>query len=137
MSVNLVALRLSAMDSLHVKSVAENELNLLVPTQVCKPVPGEHAFYSDDQTLAVWSYYPEKAFGITIDFTTNQYRTLGIENTDVLFPSVKIDSTIMFVRFGVKSHVGSLWKLVLAKPNIHPLAVYAQGGPYTVSLPFQ
>jgi hypothetical protein len=51
--VDPVILSLAAMDSLHVKGVAEDEGDLLLGADISEPVPDEHALEPGDDILPV------------------------------------------------------------------------------------
>ena len=60
MGVHPVILDLGSVDSPHVQSMAQNELDPLPGTHVDQPIPGESAFHTDDQTFAEGSNCFEK-----------------------------------------------------------------------------
>jgi hypothetical protein len=51
--VDPVIFALAAMDSLHVEGVAEDEGDLLLGTDISKPVPDEHALNPDNDIVPV------------------------------------------------------------------------------------
>lgn len=61
--IDLVVLRLSAMDGFHVEGMAEDEFDTFLAAQVGKPVPGEHAFHADHQVVAECMFVRRKASG--------------------------------------------------------------------------
>jgi len=61
MRIDLVILGFPTMDRFHKESVTENELNAFLPAEVGKPVPGEHAFNTNNQVIPERRYSFEKA----------------------------------------------------------------------------
>jgi hypothetical protein len=53
----------------------------------------------------------EERFGVRSDVLVNSDLAFGIEDTDVHLLGVQIDSTIVFVLFGVESHMASSFGL--------------------------
>jgi hypothetical protein len=53
----------------------------------------------------------EKRFRVCFDVLVKAYFAFGIEDTDVHLFGMKIDSTIVFVLLGVKSHMASSFGL--------------------------
>ena len=87
--------------------MAENEGDVLLDTEICDLVPGEHALHSNHDILTEGSNDTEKSFLICVDVLVNPDIASGIEDTDKHSLSVQIDSTIKLVLFGVKSHRSS------------------------------
>jgi len=75
--------------------------------EVSDPVPGEHALYSDHDVLTERSYDAEKCFWVRSDVLMNLNLASAVKDTDIHFLSMKVDSTIILVLFGVKSHWAS------------------------------
>ena len=105
MGIDLVGLRLTAMDGFHIKGMTEDELDTFFTAKIGKPVPGEHAFDTDHQAIAVRSNDLEKVFRTATDVAVDEDRSFPVKNADVHFSGMKIDSAVMFVCFRVKSHV--------------------------------
>jgi len=68
------------------------------------PVPGKHALGTDDHIFLVGPNGLQKGIRLGFDVAMQQCLSLLIENTQVHFVGVQVDSTVMFVLFGVKSH---------------------------------
>ena len=51
-SINAIAFGLAAVDSFHVEGVSEREGDGVIFARIGEPIPGEHAFAADDQSLA-------------------------------------------------------------------------------------
>jgi hypothetical protein len=80
-------------------------------TQISDPVPGEHAFYSNHDVLPEGSDDAKKGPRVRIDVLVNPDVAPGIKDADKHFFGMKVDSTIIFVLFGVKSHRASSFGL--------------------------
>jgi hypothetical protein len=99
------------MNGFHVQGMTEGELDSFFTAKIKKPVPGEHAFYPNYQTFPEGSDDFEEIFRVTADVAMDKDIALSIENTDIHFPGMKIDSAVVFVCFRVKSHKGPLWSI--------------------------
>jgi hypothetical protein len=98
-------------DGFHVEGMAENEGDVLLDTEICDPVPGEHALHSNHDVLTEGSNGMEKSFLVCVDVLMNPDIASGIDNADKHIFGMQIDSTIKLVLLGVKSHKASsfLW----------------------------
>jgi len=94
MGVDLVVLRLSAVDCLHVERVAKDEGNALSSTEVGEPVPGEHALGGDDEVFAIGVNGTEKGRGSGSHLPVEPDLTLGIEYAEVEGACVQIDAAV-------------------------------------------
>jgi hypothetical protein len=94
-------------DRFHVEGMAENEGDVLLDTEICDPVPGEHALHSNHDVLTEGSNDAEKSFRVGVDILVNPDVAPGIHDTDKHSLSVQIDSTIEFVLFRVEIHMAS------------------------------
>lgn len=110
--VNAVVFGLSAMDSLHVQGMPEDEGDVLLRAEVGDPVPAEETLDGDDEVLAVGLDDLEQFAGIAGKFAVNEGFTGLVENADVHAAGVKVDSTVMLVLLGVESHRGLLGQRV-------------------------
>jgi hypothetical protein len=104
--------------------MAENEGDVLLDTEICDPVPGEHALHSNHDVLTEGSNDTEKSFRVCVDVLMNPDIATGIENTDKHIFGMQVDSTIKFVLLGVKSHIGFLLLMgygIVATPSLPSL----------------
>jgi hypothetical protein len=76
----------------------------LFSTEVSKPVPGKHAFGSQDDLIAVGGDGLEKRLGGGWHVTVQQRFTSLVEDAHVHGAGVEIDPTVKRVLFGVESH---------------------------------
>ena len=60
------------MDGLHVEGMTEDKRDALVGTEVGEPVPGEHAFDSDDETLVDTGQWPSEGLRVGFHVTVHQ-----------------------------------------------------------------
>jgi len=108
------------MDCFHVEGMAENEGDVFLDTEISDPVPGEHAFDSDHDVLAEGSNGMEKSFRVGVDVMMNPDIAPGIKDADKHVFGMQVDSTIILVLLGVKSHRASSfgWDMVLLQTYI-------------------
>ena len=66
-AVDLVVFGLATVDRSHVQGVAEHEGDLLLDAQIREPVPGEHAFGTDDQLFPIGLDGPQEILGAGSD----------------------------------------------------------------------
>jgi hypothetical protein len=126
MGVDLIVFGFSSMDSFHVEGMAKDEGNIFFRTEISDPVPGEHTFRSDNQVFAEGRYDVQEGFLVRFDVLVDPYLASRVEDTDKHFFGVKVDSAIVLVLFGVKSHWASSFGL---KCFLVPEAFYhASGG---------
>ena len=84
--------------------MSEHEGDFMSSTQIRKPVPAKNAFDSDSNVIDIGENYLEKQFRIGFDILVNMDFTFLIEDTDLHFPGMKIDTAIVLVLLTVKSH---------------------------------
>jgi len=89
----------------------------MLGTEIGDPIPGEHAFHGDDNVLSERFYDLEENFSIGFDISVQEDLPGFIQDAEIHFFRMKVDSTIKFVLFSVKSHLVSsffigLWFLV-------------------------
>jgi hypothetical protein len=102
--VDLVIFGLAAVDGFHVQGMTEDKRDTMLLTQIGNPVPGEHAFYGDDNILPEGFYDAEKDISSSCNVSVQSDLPCFIEDAEIHFFGVKVDSAIKFVLFGVKSH---------------------------------
>ena len=107
MGVDLVVLALAAMDCFHIESMSQYKGNSLSDTKVSYPVPGEHALRCHHNVLPVGSNKLKKCVGIRIQVPVSHNLSTAAEYAHIHFLCVQVDSTIIFVLFGVESHLVS------------------------------
>jgi len=87
--------------------MAQDEGNLFLNTEISDPVPGEHALHGDNDVLPERADGFEKALTIGINISMQPDFSGIIEDAEVHFSGMQVDSAIKFVLFGVKSHLVS------------------------------
>jgi hypothetical protein len=102
--INFIVFALAAMDGAHVQGMAQDKGNIFILTQISQPVPGEHTFSADNNILPVLPDGPEKGFRIGPDVSVQDSFTLPVEDAQIHFVGVQVDSTIKIMLFSVKSH---------------------------------
>jgi hypothetical protein len=104
MGVDLVVLRLSAVNGLHVQGVAQDEGDTLAGAQIGQPVPGEHAFDADHDVLAVRANDGQEVLGAGRSVAVDEDLAAGIEDADVHASGVQVDTAVVSVLLCVESH---------------------------------
>ncbi|OPY69567.1 MAG: hypothetical protein A4E62_01795 [Syntrophorhabdus sp. PtaU1.Bin002] len=107
MGIDLVVLRLSSMDGFHIQSMTEDKGNTFFPAEIGNPVPGKHALDRHHEILTVWLDRPEKGSPVGIHVPVEFYFPFRIEDAQVHFSCMEIDSAIEFVLTCVKVHKAS------------------------------
>jgi hypothetical protein len=106
-SVDTIVLCFSSVNGFHVQCVTEDKTDLFLSTQVCKPVPSEHALDTNNEVFTERSDGAEKQLWIGPKVSVQKHLIFLTQNADVHVSRVQVDSAIMFVSCGIKSH-GSL-----------------------------
>jgi hypothetical protein len=88
--------------------MAQDEGDVLFDAEIGNPVPGEHALDSDDDVLSERFNGLEEDMPIGFDVAVEHYFSGTVKDAEVHFFGMKVDSAIILVLFGVKSHVGFL-----------------------------
>jgi len=128
--VNLVVLRLAAVNGLHRERVAQDEGNALGRTHIGQPVPREHAFGRHDQILAVRRDGLKERRRRRGHIPVDAHLASGVEDADGHGLHVQIDPAVVLVLSVVESHRSSscaLCALALRQPT---QGVGAGGGLY-------
>jgi hypothetical protein len=88
LGVDLVVFCFPAMDCLHVEGMSEDKGNAFFVAKIGYPVPGEDAFYRNDNILTIRSDGFQK--GITVGFHVAMFPdfSLFIEDADIHFSCV-------------------------------------------------
>jgi len=84
--------------------MAKNEGDSFLNAKISYPVPCEHAFYCYNDIFPERLDDSEKNISISIDVSVQPDLPFCIKDAEIHFPCVKIDSAIILVLFGVKSH---------------------------------
>lgn len=83
------------MNRLHVQGVAEDEIQILLGTEVSQPVSGEHAFYShDDILLVVRSDGVEESLRVGRQMPMYEDFTRLINQADVHCLGMQVDTAV-------------------------------------------
>jgi len=95
------------MDGFHVKGMTQDKGNPFLDTEIGDPVPGEHTFHGDDNVLSIRMNDLEEDLTIGNNISVQPGFSCLIEDAEIHFVGVKVDSAIEFVMFGVESHLVS------------------------------
>jgi hypothetical protein len=106
--VDLIVLRLTPVDGLHVEGMAEDKGDLLSGAEISQPVPGEDTFDGDHEIVPVRRDNAEKRLGARAHVSVNEHGAALVQDTAVHGPRVQVDSTVVAMRLGIESHWGLL-----------------------------
>ena len=101
------------MNRLHVQRVAEHEGNAVFGAEVGEPVPGEHTFDGDSETVTVGRDGVEERAAVGGIIAVQDGLTCSVEDAQVHASGVQIDAAVESVRLLigwllVKAHHGLL-----------------------------
>jgi hypothetical protein len=91
------------MDGFHVEGVPQDKGDFLFSAEIGEPIPGEHAFDRDDQTLTVGSNSRAKRFRSGFPMTVQQGLTIVAQDADVHGTRMQVDTAVKRVWVGVAS----------------------------------
>ena len=95
------------MNGFHLQGMAQDEGDAMLCAEISDPVPGEHTFHGDDNVLSERLDELEEDFSIGFNVSVQPDLPGFIQDAEIHFFCMKVDSTIKFVLFGVKSHLDS------------------------------
>jgi hypothetical protein len=101
--VDRVVFGLPTMDGLHVQGMAEDEREAFVSPQVGQPVPGEHPFDRDDETLSRGRHDVQTGLWVRLHMTMHENLAALIEDADVHGTGMQVDAAVTLVLGVVKS----------------------------------
>jgi len=104
MGVDFIVFAFAPVYGPHVQGMAEDKGNVFLVAEISQPVPGKHAFGTDNNVFPVWLDCSKEDFRIGPDVSVQDCLPVSIENAQIHFVGVPVDSTIKIVLFGVKSH---------------------------------
>jgi len=105
--INLVVLRLAAVNGLHRQRVAEHERDAFGRADIGQPVPREHALGRHDEIRAVRRDDLEERRRGRRHVAVHEHLARRVEDADVHGLHVQIDSAVVLVRSVVESHRSS------------------------------
>jgi hypothetical protein len=88
--------------------LTQDERDLFILTEIGQPVPRKHAFGGNHKIIAERIYCPQKCIRPGSYVAVQDDITFPVEDAEIHFVGVQVDSTVKFVLFGVKSHGGLL-----------------------------
>ena len=107
MEVDLIIFGFASVYCFHIEGMPQDKGDTLPATEVSYAVPGEHALDSYDNVFPEGLYSIEKDLGAGINVPVQSDLPGFIQDTEIHFSGMKIDSAIKFVLFGVESHTAS------------------------------
>jgi hypothetical protein len=79
--------------------------DVVFSTKVGDPIPAKDTFHTDNDVIEVWKDHLEKWFRIGFDVLMHFGFTSLIENADIHFSRMKVDTAVVLVLLLIKSHV--------------------------------
>jgi hypothetical protein len=84
--------------------MSKDKGNVFHGTEISQPVPGKHTFGADHDILAVWLDSLEKDIRFSPDIAVQKGIPVLIENAEIHFVGMEIDSAVKCMLFSIKSH---------------------------------
>jgi hypothetical protein len=84
--------------------MSKDKVNFVIGAQIGKPVPAKDAFNPDNDVFEEGKDQFEKEFGIGFDVYMNQNFSLVVQDTNVHFSGMQIDTAIVLVLLIVEFH---------------------------------
>jgi hypothetical protein len=84
--------------------MSKDKVNFVITTKISKPVPAENAFNPDNDVFKEGKDQFEKEFGIGFDVFMDDDLSLVVQDTNVHFPGMQVDTAIVLVLLIVKFH---------------------------------
>jgi hypothetical protein len=81
--INPVVFCFAAMYRLHIQGVTEDEGDLVLSTQICEPVPGEHTLDGDDEIISIGFDNPQEPIRPSRQVPMDQDLPILVEDTEV------------------------------------------------------
>jgi len=82
----------------------EHKGYFVLGTKVCYPIPAKDAFNTDNDVIDIWKDQFKEQLCIGFDIFVNMGFALFVEDADIHFSGVQIDTAIVLVLLIVKSH---------------------------------
>jgi hypothetical protein len=102
--IDFIVFCFAAVYGFHVQCMSKDKINFVIGAQISKPVPTENAFNPDNDVFNKRKGQLEKEFGIGFDVFMGDDRSLVVQDTNVHFPGMQIDTAIVFVLLIVEFH---------------------------------
>jgi hypothetical protein len=102
--VDLVVFGFAAMDGLHVQRVTQDEGDAVLGAQIGDPVPAKDALDTDDDVVQEGGDQLKKQLGLGMDILMQPGFALLVDDADVHFSSVQIDTAVELVLLFVEPH---------------------------------
>jgi hypothetical protein len=78
--------------------MSEDKGHILGGTKACEPVPGKHAFSTDNGVLEVWLYRLEKSIWLCWQAPVKVDLAMLVKDTDIHGPGMEIYTAVEIVR---------------------------------------
>ena len=85
MGVNFIVLGFASMNGFHIEGMAQNKGDVFLGAQIRDPVPGEHAFYSNDDIFPERLYDIEQGFPVGFYIAVKHDLSPGIQDAHIHF----------------------------------------------------
>jgi hypothetical protein len=126
-SINPVVLGFAAMDRFHVQRVPEDERDSFLGAEIRKPVPGENALRSDDESFTIGRNRLQEELRPTLEVLMEMDLAGLVKHAKVHGSDVQIDAAVKFVLLGVESHRFPLVNGLNGQPPATPFGIGTGG----------
>jgi hypothetical protein len=102
--IDFIIFGFSAVDGLHIQSVAQDEGDVVVCAEVGQPAPAKDAFHADHDVIEEGEDQFKEEFRIVFDILVRCDLAAPADDADVHFSGAQIDPAVVFVLLSVESH---------------------------------
>ncbi|KXJ04728.1 hypothetical protein AC249_AIPGENE5433, partial [Exaiptasia diaphana] len=125
--VDPIVLGFTAVNGLHVVGVPEHEMDFFVGAEIGEPIPTEKTLAGDDEIVSERFDEIEKGVRSSASLSVEHLFPVGIEDAGVERSSVEIDSGVVSMLLGVKSHGGLLCEGFIGYPPVYRVGRLGRG----------
>src|SRR5436190_10689740 len=102
--IDLVVLGFAAVNGFHVQGITQNKSDAFARAEIGEPVPGENAFYGDDDLISKRSDRFQKRIRIGLHVAMKNDRTGLVQDAEVHGSRVQINSAVMRMLLRIEFH---------------------------------
>jgi hypothetical protein len=84
--------------------VSKDKIDFVIGAQIGQPVPAEDTFDADNDIFDKGKHQFKKAFMIGFDVQVDDHFALTVQDADIHFPGMQIDTAVILVLPVVKFH---------------------------------
>ena len=102
--IDLVVFGLTAMDSLHIEGMTEDERDTFVGTEVGEPVPGAHTLDRHDNPLSIRGNGLQKGLRSGFHIAMHHDLAIVVQDADIHSAGMQVDAAVKWVLLVVEAH---------------------------------